>query len=455
MEVLIAGHRLGGRYRLVEPLGHGGMAVVWRAVDTVLDREVAVKVPRTDGPEEFTRRLRREARTAAGLEHPAITSVYDFGEAELPSGGRLPFVVMELLGGASLADRLAGGPLPWAEAAAVGARLAEALAVAHAAGVVHRDVKPANVFLTPTGVKVLDFGIAFTAAAHGDDALLGTPAYLAPELRTGAEPTAAADVYALGVTLVETITGRPEPPGAEVLAAAGVPERAATGIRRCLDERPEVRPGAREVASMLGATVPPLPGTAASGVPGGSESPEGEAATDRRTKVIDEPVLVPAAVPERRGPGLRPFAVAAAIAAGITGLAVLAAVLAPSGPPPRTAPPPPSTRSAEAPGRCSVAYSVTAEWPGGFQAQVRVTNLGEPVDGWRLAWSFPDDQRITQMWNGTQAQDGSEVTVTAAQWNRAIPSRGTVEFGFLGRFGGGNGVPGRFTLNGESCQTGR
>ncbi|WP_344597331.1 protein kinase domain-containing protein [Actinomadura vinacea] len=456
MDLLIAGRHLGDRYRLVAPLGAGGMAMVWRAFDDVLDREVAVKVPREDGPEEFTRRLRQEARTAAGLEHPAITSVYDYGEAELSPDGRLPFVVMELLGGESLAARLTRGPLPWTDAAAVCARLAEALAAAHEAGVVHRDVKPGNVFLTPTGVKVLDFGIAFTAAAPGDGTLLGTPGYLAPELRTGAEPTAAADVYALGLTLVEAVTGRPEPPDMDALAGAGVPEDAAAGILRCLDERPDARPPADEVAAMLGA--PPPPVREREPFTDGSDS-DAEADTDRRTKVLDRPAPAPA-VPESGRPHRRRLLIAGSVIAGITAAAAVIAVLVPSGPPPRSEgrPVPTSPQSPPAMVRCAVAYSVTGQWPGGFQAQVRVTNLGGPVDGWRLAWSFPDGQRITQLWNGGQAQDGAAVTVTAADWNRTIAPRGTVEFGFLGRRTGsgtgGDRAPDRFTLNGQDCRAG-
>ncbi|MWK37740.1 protein kinase [Actinomadura sp. J1-007] len=179
MAAIAPGDSLGERYRLVALLGDGGMAAVWRADDLVLDRPVAVKVPRGGGAGEPAPRLRREAKAAAGLTHPGITGVYDYGEQELPGGGRLPYVVMELLAGESLAARLARGPLPWRETAAVCARVADALAAAHAAGVVHRDVKPANVFLTPTGVKVLDFGIAFTGPSERGP-LLGTPAYVAP-----------------------------------------------------------------------------------------------------------------------------------------------------------------------------------------------------------------------------------------------------------------------------------
>ncbi|MEU9843575.1 serine/threonine-protein kinase, partial [Actinomadura sp. NPDC048032] len=184
-EIIAPGERLGGRYRIERPLGSGGMATVWRAVDTVLDRAVAVKVPKDGGPEEFSRRLRQEAQAVAALTHPGVTGVYDYGEHRVGSEGapwreprRIPYVVMELLDGESLAVRLARGPLPWREAAGICARVADALAAAHDAGIVHRDIKPGNVYLTPVEVKVLDFGIAFTGTAGGP--VMGTPAYMAP-----------------------------------------------------------------------------------------------------------------------------------------------------------------------------------------------------------------------------------------------------------------------------------
>jgi serine/threonine-protein kinase len=114
----------------------------------------------------------------------------------------------------------------------------------------------------------------------------------------------------------------------------------------------------------------------------------------------------------------------------------------------------PTSSAGQAEVRCSVAYAVVGEWPDGFQAQVRVTNLGDaPVDGWRLAWSFPNGQKVVQLWNGGPRQQGSDVEVTAADWNRTIPPRGTVEFGFLGRQDGGNKRPDGFTLNGQGCSS--
>jgi serine/threonine protein kinase len=190
-------------------LAAGGMGEVWSARDLLLDRAVAVKVlgGAFAGDGRAAERLRREARAAGRLEHPAIARVLDLGE----DGGR-PYLVMELLEGESLAERVArAGPMDPAEAARVVATVADALEAAHRAGVVHRDVKPGNVFLTSDGgIKVLDFGIASAAgdAALTTGDLIGTAAYLAPERALGHRATAASDVYALGVVLYELLAGR-------------------------------------------------------------------------------------------------------------------------------------------------------------------------------------------------------------------------------------------------------
>jgi len=203
------GRRLGGRYRVEELLATGGMGEVWAARDLLLDRAVAVKVlgGALAGDGRAAERLRREARAAARLEHPSIARVLDLGEQD----GR-PYLVMELLEGESLAARIdRAGAMAAPEAARVVAAVADALEAAHRGGVVHRDVKPGNVFLTSGGeVKVLDFGIASAAgeAALTTGEMLGTPAYLAPERVLGQPATPAADIYALGVVLYELLAGR-------------------------------------------------------------------------------------------------------------------------------------------------------------------------------------------------------------------------------------------------------
>ncbi|MFE1781949.1 serine/threonine-protein kinase [Streptomyces sp. NPDC059506] len=207
---------LAGRYRLERLLGRGGMGEVWRAVDVILDRPVAVKLLLDPGHGSgAAERFRTEARTAARLNHPQVVSVYDFG----CDGDRF-YLVMELVTGRSLAEELAvGGPLSPRRAAAVGAQAAEGLAVAHERGVVHQDVKPENLLLTTDGtVKISDFGIArltdgAAAARTGDEALVGTTPYLAPERVLGEQAGPASDVYALGCVLYTLLTGRGPHPG--------------------------------------------------------------------------------------------------------------------------------------------------------------------------------------------------------------------------------------------------
>lgn len=199
-----------GRYQLLEPLGEGGMATVYRGFDTRLERPVAIKVIRTDynREPEFLKRFEREARALAQLNHPHIVKVLDVGEHD-----GVPFVVMEFLGGGTLRNRI-GQPLAPAEAARLILPIARALEYAHQLGVIHRDVKPANILLTDRGEPSLsDFGIAkilerretteLTATGMG----VGTPDYMAPEQWQGrASPQS--DLYALGVVLYELLTGR-------------------------------------------------------------------------------------------------------------------------------------------------------------------------------------------------------------------------------------------------------
>ena len=184
---------LGGRYALLDQVGTGGMAEVWRARDEVLGRTVAVKLlaGKHAGEPEARDRIRAEARAAAALSHPNIAQVYDYGEAH-EYGAALPYVVMELIRGGTLQDRMDAGPLSPRFAMRVAAEVAAALAAAHADGLVHRDIKPANVMVTETGAKVVDFGIAAAINPGGtgeeDFEVLGTPAYLAPERLIGDGP---------------------------------------------------------------------------------------------------------------------------------------------------------------------------------------------------------------------------------------------------------------------------
>ena len=204
------------RYRLAERIATGGMGEVWRAEDTVLDREVAVKVLKHEYADDpsFRARFEAEARHAAALVHPNVASVFDFGEIiEDDGSGSRPFLVMELVPGQPLSTLLRGGEaMPPDRAADIVAQAADGIAAAHALGIVHRDVKPANLLVTPDGkVKVTDFGIARAgdgAAITQTGQIMGTPHYISPEQAEGRPATEASDVYALGVVLYECLAGR-------------------------------------------------------------------------------------------------------------------------------------------------------------------------------------------------------------------------------------------------------
>ncbi|HEY6678020.1 MAG TPA: protein kinase [Actinomycetota bacterium] len=282
MQQLDADVLLGDRYRLVRMIGSGGMGTVWEAEDETLGRPVAVKVLSESlaAGEHAVRRFEREAQAAARLSGPYIAAVYDFGRSD----GR-PYIVMELVPGETLADRLAReGPLPPLEASRIATRVAEALEEAHRAGIVHRDVKPGNVMLTPAGdVKVMDFGIAAAAWAERvttSGLVLGTPSYLAPEQAKSEKTTPASDVYALGAMLYEMVAGRPpfvaESPVALALAhiredprpldqvADGVPPNVASASMAALAKDPAERPpSAAAFASMLREPTLPLQAIAA------------------------------------------------------------------------------------------------------------------------------------------------------------------------------------------------
>ncbi|MGX6601157.1 serine/threonine-protein kinase [Micromonosporaceae bacterium Da 78-11] len=263
---------LANRYRLVERLGAGGMSVVWRGFDEVLGRQVAVKVlpPSTSADPSFRRRLRAEAQAAARLSHPHITNVYDYGEATTVDGEPVPYVVMELIDGESLAAVLARTRrLPWQAAVRISAEVAAALAAAHSRGIVHRDVTPANVMLTSSGAKVVDFGISALIGENDidpDGSLLGTPAYLAPERLEGGQVSPATDVYAVGLLIYRSLIGQlpwdvgtttallrahqytePEP----LPPVEGLPPAVAALIGRCLEKRPADRPSSAELAHVL------------------------------------------------------------------------------------------------------------------------------------------------------------------------------------------------------------
>jgi serine/threonine-protein kinase len=208
------GRLLGNRYELLVPLASGGMGRVWRARDTLLERPVAVKVLRSEytGDPTFRARFRAEAQHTAALHHPNIASVFDYGELE-EDGEQLAYLVMELVEGEPLSAVLERqGRLSAARTLDLLRQTSAALAAAHAAGVVHRDVKPGNVLVGTDGsIKITDFGIAWSASSvplTGTGQVVGTAHYLSPEQAAGNKATPASDVYALGTLAYECLTGR-------------------------------------------------------------------------------------------------------------------------------------------------------------------------------------------------------------------------------------------------------
>ena len=249
----MTGRRLGA-YEIQGLLGVGGMGQVYRGRDTRLQRDVAIKVLPSavaSDPERLAR-FEREAQLLASLNHPHIAAVYGLEDGPLEAGHSVRAIVMELVDGETLADRIARGPLPVGEALHMARQIADALDTAHEKGIIHRDLKPANIKITPDGtVKVLDFGLAklvvtsdadVTAMATREGAVVGTPAYMSPEQARGQAVDKRTDIWAFGSVLYELLTGRPAldspewralprdtPPGAERL------------LRRCLVSNPTLR----------------------------------------------------------------------------------------------------------------------------------------------------------------------------------------------------------------------
>ncbi|MGN9759313.1 serine/threonine-protein kinase [Streptomyces sp. SD31] len=284
------GHKervIGGRYRLVERIGSGGMGTVWRALDELVEREVAVKQPRLPGdPEDAAHqraahRLYREARAAARVDHPAAVAIHD---VVVEDG--LPWIVMELIRGESLHEALQRGPVEAAEAARIGVAVLGALRAAHTVGIVHRDVKPANVLLGPHRRVVLtDFGIAHI---QGEESLtvsgefIGSLEFIAPERMSGRSAGPASDLWSLGVLLYAAVEGWSpfrrttlESTLAAILSA-DPPEPKQAGplgslIVRLLAKDPEARPGAEEAGAVLEAVAEGWPVPDPSGGSAGAE----------------------------------------------------------------------------------------------------------------------------------------------------------------------------------------
>ncbi|HEX5405599.1 MAG TPA: serine/threonine-protein kinase, partial [Pseudonocardiaceae bacterium] len=215
----LSGSVVADRYRLTSPLGQGAAANVYRAVDDRLDRKVAVKLFHPGQDTAVRARFGAEAQALARLSHPGLIGIYDAGVE-----GDRPYLVMQLVDGESLRERLLGGPLDSDDAVLLGARLAMALANVHSNGIVHRDIKPSNIVLDGNGSPHLaDFGIALlldAARVTGSNEIMGTAAYLSPEQILGVDVSAAADIYSLGLVLLECLTGELEYPGVSKVESA-------------------------------------------------------------------------------------------------------------------------------------------------------------------------------------------------------------------------------------------
>ena len=274
------------RYDLLELIATGGMGRVWRGHDTLLDREVAVKVLKAEyaGDDLFRTRFEAEARTAAGIQHPHVASVLDYGERVDEDGTPRPMLVMELVDGQPLSALIGDPQLTYERAGDLVAQAGEGLAAAHQRGIVHRDVKPGNLLVDRHGhVKVTDFGIARAADAAAltmTGHLLGTPHYLSPEQAEGERATARSDVYALGVVLFECLTGtKPFEADSPVVTALrhvrdplpplpdDVPERLRQVVDRACAKDPAMRfADGAEMAAAIRGEVPVWPDVSATQV---------------------------------------------------------------------------------------------------------------------------------------------------------------------------------------------
>jgi serine/threonine-protein kinase len=313
-------------YELHEPLGRGGMGVVYRATDTKLGRSVALKfLPADLGESEGAqKRFLREAQAASALDNPRICTIYEIGEAD---DGR-PFISMAHCDGQTLKERIDRGPLPMDEAKAITIQIAEGLAAAHAAGIIHRDIKPANIMLTSSGVKILDFGLAkLSDSSHltRTGATMGTPAYMSPQQATGGEVDHRTDLWSLAAILYEMVTGvRPfdgdnatammyailtDDPISAAELRPELPEDLARVIQRGLQREPDDRyANAREMLTDLGIELSQFGASVSVGFDAG------------KTAISDENIVDP-------GKARRFFGLPRSVLAGALGLIIAGLIL--------------------------------------------------------------------------------------------------------------------------------
>lgn len=465
-DLVSRGDVLQGRYRLLGRLGAGGMASVWRAVDEVLGRTVAVKMldGRSLEDDQSKARLRAEAKILARLNHPRIASVYDFG---LVDG--IPYLVMELVDGQTLSALMARPEgVPWPLAVEICGQVAEALDAAHERGLVHRDVSPSNVLWTRSGVKVIDFGLCASAGDPEEtDNLLGTPAYMAPERIEGEPVSPASDVYALGVVLYRALTNRLPWPAESVLqllgahrkqpplpmTVSGLPAAVAAICERCLAKDPAARPSAAEVASELAAVH-----TAA------QNADEPTVSQTVAPALVETAALAGVRAAVKVGPGLavrppkagprspvrslpKPVLVAASAVGLIAATAIAATWMAHSTPQQTTALSTDQVLTEDA--GCHVDYRLTRDTGSRFAATIAVKNTGsEAYADWRLTFGLPGQQTIepavAKQWTDT---DG---VVTSVPQPDLAPGT-QAQLAFAGRYSDANPFPTAFLLDDRRC----
>lgn len=334
---------LEGRYRLDGVLGRGGYATVYRASDTSLGRDVAVKVFHAQAADtRDADRIAGEVRLLASVTHPSLVTLYDARLDAEP-----PYLVMELVDGPTLADRIHAGPLPTTTVAAIARELAEALLVIHDRGIIHRDLKPSNVLLRRAAVPgghdratLADFGIATlvdSARVTATGTLVGTAAYLSPEQARGQRPGTPTDVYALGLVLLEALTGRrafgqstpQEALAARLVAAPDIPPSVPSAWRTLLSAMTATDPAHRPDAHAVLRAIERLPADDTGDAPTAVMPPESSPDAPTRVLAPQTPAAASAARP-RAGSTLRrraPWIVAAAV---VTALAVAVPAIATS-----------------------------------------------------------------------------------------------------------------------------
>jgi len=436
------GQLIAARYRLLSAIGRGAAGVVWRAWDERLERVVALKQlvrePAADRAEPFRSIVRamREARVTARLRHPHAITVHDVVE-----GDGTPYLVMEHFASRPLTELLEEqGPLDPRRVARLGHQVASALATAHATGVLHRDVSPNNILVAPDGTaKIADFGVSHAmgeGTMTGGGLVVGTPAYLSPEVADGKDADYPSDVFSLGASLYTAVEGKPpfgvgENPLALLKRVAqgeiGAPLNAGpltAVLAELLRRDPGERPGMADAAALLAAVAedrtPPAPAEPAA-------VPSARRRTLTRGAVagflIATGVLVGVSVVPGSGADAGP---AVQVRAATPAPAALSDADVPAASPPASSTPP------AGPPSCGARFEVTKSWVGGYQVLVTVRNDGPAtLGGWTVHWKMPRGANVDDLWNGTLVQHGTTVTVTSAPWNSAVRAGEETTFGLI------------------------